>query len=172
MQDAFNMLMWLNGTEQGPNWSCHLSKPDRTPVTLRRKARVTMKFTYLEKQKVRQCRYFWKPWRWFLSPRRAQRNPPPRNVPRWWWVSRRPWPPDGRPPERKARERAIFTCPPHRPWGPSVWKDDVPPQSSHSTHCSLFCHASHWSPGKGHRWTSPFWKASWGYRCRTPCSIF
>lgn len=61
MQDAFNMLMWLNGTEQGPNWSCHLSKPDRTPVTLRRKARVTMKFTYLEKQKVRQCRYFWKP---------------------------------------------------------------------------------------------------------------
>lgn len=29
MQDAFNMLMWLNGTEQGPNWSCHLSKQDR-----------------------------------------------------------------------------------------------------------------------------------------------
>ena len=26
MQDAFNVLMWLNGTEQGPNWSCHLSK--------------------------------------------------------------------------------------------------------------------------------------------------
>jgi len=26
MQDTFNVLMWLNGTEQGPNWSCHLSK--------------------------------------------------------------------------------------------------------------------------------------------------
>lgn len=105
MQDAFNVLMWLNGTEQGPNWSCHLSKWDGRAVTPHRKATVATKFTYLEKQKVRRCRYFWKPWRWFLSPRRAQRNPPLRNVPRWWWVSRRPWPPDGRPPGRKAKKK-------------------------------------------------------------------
>lgn len=61
MQDAFNMLMWLNGTEQGPNWSCHLSKQDGIAVTPDRKATVATKFTYLEKQKVRRCRYFWKP---------------------------------------------------------------------------------------------------------------
>lgn len=31
-------------------------------------------------------------------------------------------------------------------------------------------HASHWSPGKGHRWNPQFWPVSWERRCRTLCS--
>ena len=61
MQHAFNMLTWLPGTELGPIWSCLSSKQDKIPIIPRRKAIVTAKFTYLEKQKVIQCHCFLKP---------------------------------------------------------------------------------------------------------------
>lgn len=64
-----------------------------------------MKFTYRGKQKGRQCHYSWRPWRWFLSPRRAPRSPPLPNAPHWWWVSPQPWLLVDRPPGWKKEQR-------------------------------------------------------------------
>lgn len=118
-------------------WFHLLSKRDKMPIIPCRKVTVTLKFRYLEKQKVRRCRCFSKPWHWFPSPRRARRSPPLRNVPHWWWVSQLPWPPADRRP--RCEEKSTVSLPPRHPWGPQAlslkeipWGEKVTYFANHS----------------------------------------
>ncbi len=46
----------------------------------------------------------------------------------------------------------------------------LPLPPSHSRRCWSSCHACHWLPGTGHRWTSHTLRSFLEYRCRSLCS--
>ena len=53
-------------------------------------------------------------------------------------------------------------------WMSDYWASPLPP--SHSRRCWSSCHACHWLPGTGHRWTWHTLQSSSECRCRSLCS--